>query len=184
MRRLALSVAVFTACAAPVKLSDAQHVPPPVPAPAPPPAPSLLAFVQKSNPGLAPEEAERIARLVEQVAKEYGIDVPLFGAIVRQESHFKTGAKSCRNLYGRRTCDYGLGQVNSFWIDELELDAAKLRTDDLYNLRVAGKILRDVLDRHPEELGYSFYNTADFELRHAYSARIEKYRKQARLAMN
>jgi soluble lytic murein transglycosylase-like protein len=144
----------------------------------------MLAFVQKSNPGLAPEEAERVARLIEQVAQEYDIELPLFAAIVKQESHFKTGAKACRNLYGRRTCDYGLAQVNSFWIDELELDASKLRTDDLYNLRVAGQILRDVLDRHPEELGYSFYNTADRELRLVYSTRIEKFRKQARLAMN
>jgi soluble lytic murein transglycosylase-like protein len=181
VRRLALSVAFFAACASPAKLSEAQHEPPP---PAPLPTPALLAFVQKSNPGLPIQEAERVSRLVEQVAKEFSIEVPLFAAIVRQESHFKTGAKACRNLSGRRTCDYGLAQVNSFWVDELELDAHKLRTDDLYNLRIAGKILKDVLDRHPEKLGYSFYNTADQELRLVYSVRIEKYRKQAQLAMN
>jgi len=134
-----------------------------------------------SNPTLSAAEAERIARLVQTVAEEFNIEVPLFAAIVRQESHFKTGAKACRNLMGRRTCDYGLAQVNSFWVDELELDAKRLRNDDGYNLRVAGKILRDVLDRHPGELGYGFYNTADTALRNAYSLRIEKYRKQARV---
>jgi soluble lytic murein transglycosylase-like protein len=137
----------------------------------------------QSNPTLSAPEAERIARLVETVAEEFKIDVPLFAAIVRQESHFKTGAKSCYNASGRRTCDYGLAQVNSFWVDELELDAKRLRTDDGYNLRIAGKILRDVLDRHQEKLGYSFYNTADEELRLVYSTRIERYRKQARTLM-
>jgi soluble lytic murein transglycosylase-like protein len=143
-----------------------------------------MAFVQAANPKLPKEEADRIARLVEAVAIEFGIEVPLFAAIVRQESHFQSGVKACQNLMGRRTCDYGLAQVNSFWVDQLELDAYRLRTDDLYNLRIAGKILKDVLERHPEKLGYSFYNTADFELRHVYSRHVEKYRKQALLAMN
>ena len=187
MRRLLLSAALITACVTPTKTSDVQHLPAP-PAVAPPPAPpKLLSFVTQSNPNLSASEADRIARLVQQVAEEFKIDVPLFAAIVRQESHFKTGIKACRNMRGRRTCDYGLAQVNSFWVDELELDAKRLRTDYGYNLRIAGKILRDVLDRHHEELGYSFYNTADTELRLVYSNRIERYRKQAKglmLAMN
>lgn len=177
MRRLVLSSALVTACVAPVTLSRDHAAPPPVVVAAPPaPPPTLLAFVQKSNPQLATKEAERVARLVQQVAEENDIEVPLFAAIVRQESHFKSGAKSCRNYQGIRRCDYGLAQVNSFWVDELELDAARLRNDDHYNLTVAAKILKDVLTRHPAEMGYAFYNSADPEMRIAYTRKIEKYR--------
>jgi soluble lytic murein transglycosylase-like protein len=151
----------------------------PIKAQTPRAAPKLLSFVQRSNPNLGTKEAERIARLVEEVAEEFHLDVPLFAAIVRQESHFKTGIKSCRKVEGKRTCDYGMAQVNGYWVDELELDARRLRTDDGYNLRVAAGILRDVLDRHTEKLGYTYYHSADPELRVVYSAHIEKYRRQA-----
>ena len=145
--------------------------------------PTLLSFVQKSNPTLKPKEAERIARLVEEVADEFDIEVPLFAAIVRQESHFKTDIKTCRKVEGRRTCDYGMAQVNSYWVDELELDAKRLRSDDGYNLRVAARILKDVLDRHPGQLGYGFYNSADSEMQAEYTGRVERYRKQVVLAL-
>lgn len=184
MRRLVLFGILAVSCATPAPLSIS--APLPVMAkkeepPAPPPA-VLLPYVAKSNPGLDAKEAERVARLIQQVAEEYEIEVPLFAAIIRQESHFRTGQKACRSYNGIRRCDYGLAQVNSFWIDELELDAMKLRTDDLYNLRVGAQILKDVLDRHNGEYGY--YNTADPDLRLSYVTRIERHKKQILATLN
>ena len=184
MKRLVLFGILVTACAAPSALSI--DVPPPVvqvkKEEAPPAPPVLLPYVVKSNPGLDEKEAERVARLIQQVAEEYEIEVSLFAAIVRQESHFRSGLKACRSYSGIRRCDYGLAQVNSFWIDELELDALKLRTDDLYNLRIGARILKDVLDRHKGEYGY--YNTADPDLRMAYVKRIERHKKQILATLN
>jgi soluble lytic murein transglycosylase-like protein len=182
MRKLIMASALFGACVAPTKIGSSTTVPVVVVAPPPPqPDPAFTEFVVKSNPGLPKPEAIRIARLVENVAQEFEVPADLFMAIVRHESHFKSGIKVCRNLMGRRTCDYGIAQVNSFWVDELELDAKKLRNDDEYNLRIAAGILRGVLDRHGREgrFAYSYYNTADPELRVVYQDKVERYRKVA-----
>lgn len=185
MKRLLLSGTLLTACFTPTATGVDVVPPPAVEIVKEPPAPPvLLQYVKKTNPGLGEVEAERVARLVQQVAEEYEIDVTLFAAIIRQESHFRTGLKACR-VYGNvRRCDYGLSQVNSFWIDEMELDAARLRLDDLYNLRIGAQILKDVLDRHPGAHGYGFYNTADPDLRLGYVSRIEKHRKQIAMMLN
>jgi hypothetical protein len=175
VRRLILTTAVLVlGCAVPKPVEQPPAI---VEAPAVPQP--LVSFVRMSNQGLPAAEAERIAALIFKVSGEFQLDVPLFAAIIRHESHFRTGIKACRFINNRRTCDYGIAQVNTFWVDELELDAARLRTDDLYNMRIAAKILKDVLERHPGRLGYSYYNTADPELRIAYSDKVEKYRRLA-----
>lgn len=142
--------------------------------------PMLTRFVEKTNPTLTPAEAQRIAGIIEKVADEQGIDVILFAAVIRQESHFKNGQKVCHFVNNRRTCDYGIAQVNSFWVDEWELDASKLKNDVEYNITVAAKILKGVLDRSKgDKFAYSLYNSVDPVARAQYQERIEKYRKLA-----
>jgi soluble lytic murein transglycosylase-like protein len=142
--------------------------------------PMLTRFVQKTNAALTPTEAERIAGIIEKVADEQQIDVILFAAVIRQESHFKNGIKSCRSVHGRRSCDYGIAQVNTFWVDEWELDAGRLKNDVEYNITVAAKILKGVLVKGKgDKYAYSLYNSATPEHRAAYQERIEKYKKIA-----
>lgn len=186
MKRLVMFGALVTACFTPTHTAKTSEPPPAAPPPFPQevitvaePPPVLLSFVKKANRELSADEAERVARLVQQVAEEEQLDVALFGSIIRHESNFVTGQKQCQKLSGRRNCDYGLAQVNSFWIDELELDAAKLRYDDLYNLRIGARILKDVLTRHKGPLGYVYYHSATPELQPAYTARVEMFRKAA-----
>lgn len=185
MRKMILTAAVLGACATPASVGNASATLTPSVIIAPPP-PAFQRFVEFSNPGLKKEEAEHLARIIENVAVEHSIPPALFFAIVRQESHFRTGLKACR-LYGNtRRCDYGIAQVNSFWVDELELDANKLRNDNEYNLRVAAGILKGVLTRHGREgrFAYSYYNTADPAFRVAYQTKIERYRKAAESMRN
>jgi hypothetical protein len=142
--------------------------------------PMLTRFIQKSNPSLQQDEAEKIAGIIEKVADEHEIDVILFAAVIRQESHFKNGSKACRSINGRRTCDYGIAQINTFWVDEWELDAKKLRNDVEYNVSVAAKILKSVLQKGKgDKYAYSLYNSADPAARAAYQEHIERYRKIA-----
>jgi soluble lytic murein transglycosylase-like protein len=181
MRKMIMASAIMGACATPASVGNIS-VPPPVAHEAsPPPPPAYQPFIEKSNPGIPKVEAARLARLIEDVATKKGIPPDLMFAIVRQESHFRTGLKACRMYGNTRRCDYGIAQVNSFWIDELELDANRLRHDDEYNLNIATDILKGVLDRHGKEgrFAYSYYNTSDPELRVVYQTMIERHRRVA-----
>jgi soluble lytic murein transglycosylase-like protein len=175
-----MASAIMGACATPASVGNVS-IPPPIVQSAPPTPPAFQPFIEKSNPQIPKAEAARLARLIEDVATKKGIPLDLMFAIVRQESHFRTGLKACRIYGNTRRCDYGIAQVNSFWIDELELDANRLRHDDAYNLNVATDILKGVLDRHSKEgrFAYSYYNTADPELRVVYQTLIERHRRVA-----
>lgn len=179
MRKILTAVVLLALACSPSRVPQEKTAQKPVVA-APHCTPMLTKFVQKTNPQLTPAEAERIAGIIEKVAEENDIDVILFAAVIRQESHFKNGQKVCHVVLGRRTCDYGIAQVNTFWVDEWELDASKLKNDVEYNITVAAKILKGVLDRSKgDKYAYSLYNSSDPDARAAYQERIEKYRKLA-----
>ena len=177
MKRLLIVLTLVAVACSPNKAFQDSTKPVPVAAVCPP---MLTKFVQKTNPKLTQQEAEKIAAIIEKVSDEQGIDTILFAAVIRQESHFKNGIKACHFVNNRRTCDYGIAQVNTFWVDEWELDAARLRTDIEYNITVAAKILKGVLDsKKGDKFAYSLYNSADPVARAQYQERIEKYKKLA-----
>lgn len=80
----------------------------------------------------------RVASAIETVSLEYQLQTDLLVSIAFAESGFKRRQKNCNS---NLTCDHGLMQINTIWIEHYGLDADRLVKDDLYNLRVAGRIL-------------------------------------------
>jgi hypothetical protein len=180
MRKLMVTSALLGACMMPGKIHSS------VPDPLVVTEPRLTEYIAKSNPKLARDEAVKMAWRIEDAAKSKGLDPVLFAAMIRQESYFKSGIKVCYYVNQRHTCDYGLAQVNSLWIDILELDAKKLRNDDEYNLNIAAGVLQDA-QKKCRSLGrysYSCYNSASPVPRKVYQAHIEKHLRIARAMVN
>jgi hypothetical protein len=106
-------------------------------------------FILDTTPRLRrrAEEAGRLAKLIVEAAAEHDLDPRLVAAVVRHESHFRRGLRSCHP----RGCDLGLGQVNELWIEELALDAERLQHDDRYNLRVTARLLAEARLGHEDD---------------------------------
>ncbi len=107
------------------------------------------------SPELPHRRAWRVGWLAEHYSEKYGIDLDLFVAIIRQESSFRSGIKSCwptvRNNSSTVTCDRGLAQINEVWIKTWDLDPDRLQYDDSYNLAVAARILKMLQTEYGDE---------------------------------
>lgn len=86
-----------------------------------------------------------IAFCFEEAGRKYGINSRLLASIARVESNMNPKAL---NLNKNGTSDFGLMQINSFWIKPLALDMDKLISNPCYNTMTGANILRYCLDRH------------------------------------
>ena len=120
----------------------------------------------------------------EEAGKAHGISPELLRSIARVESGFNYKAVN-KNRNGSR--DLGLMQINSAWIDTLNLKRDELITDPCYNVMTGADILRRCIDRY----GYTWeavgcYNAKSKGKREGYSWKIyrelkrEKTRSMAR----
>ena len=82
--------------------------------------------------------------LIEEVSTDSSLPVWLLARIVEVESSGNPTAIH-RNTDG--TTDYGLMQINSFWVDRLQLDTLRLLEPE-YNLRVGAGILKRLIRRY------------------------------------
>jgi soluble lytic murein transglycosylase-like protein len=113
---------------------------------------------------------ETTAFCFEEAAKQYGLNSNLLRSIAGVESRCQPAALH-QNSNG--STDFGLMQVNSFWIDKLGLDPGRLLQDPCYNVMTGAKILRQCVDRY----GYTWeavgcYNAASRDKRVSYSWKI------------
>lgn len=141
---------------------------------------STLQRVEALQPHIDRRRAVSVSQDVDAASSRYGVDPQLLVAIVRQESNFRSGIKQCWVHHPRSgtviTCDYGLAQINEFWIGHWHLDADKLLNDDRYNLMVAARILRMLarLYREDEPLNwYGRYHSATPSLRAEYEDKLQ-----------
>lgn len=126
-------------------LTPNQCIQPPPVEPAPMPKAAITAaYIQKIQP-MDKKRALRLGQSIRRWADHFMIDPLLIAAILKQESDFRTGIKSCtpviRDDKPVETCDHGIAQVNSIWIDTWKLDPDRLVNDDDYNISVAARIL-------------------------------------------
>lgn len=95
----------------------------------------------------------------EEAGQEYQISPQLLESIARTESNLNQRAMN-RNTNG--SLDYGLMQINSYWVRTFDLSSSDLMQDACYNAKVGAWILRQCMDRH----GYNWeavgcYNAAN-----------------------
>ncbi len=81
----------------------------------------------------------------EEAGRKYGINSRLLTSIARVESNMNPRAL---NLNKNGTSDFGLMQINSFWIKPMNLDRDKLISNPCYNTMTGANILRYCLDRY------------------------------------
>lgn len=105
-----------------------------------------------------------------EAGNKYGISPRLLEGIARVESGLDPAAIN-RNKNG--TADYGLMQINSFWLGKLGTTSAELIKDPCYNVMAGAFVLRGCLDRHGENWkAIGCYNASSRTKQAAYSWKI------------
>ncbi len=120
----------------------------------------------------------------EEAGKAHNISSELLKSIARVESDLNSNAV---NTNRNGSTDLGLMQINSAWIDAMNLNRDELISNPCYNVMTGANILRQCIDRH----GYTWeavgcYNAKSKGKRVGYSWKIfrelkkEKARKIAK----
>lgn len=106
----------------------------------------------------------------EEAGREYGINPQLLQGIATVESSLNPTAIN-RNKNG--SADYGLMQINSFWLKKLGTTAEELLKNPCYNVKAGAFVLRGCLDRHGENWeAVGCYNATNRSKQAAYSWKI------------
>lgn len=124
-----------------------------------------------------------------QAGMRYNIDPTLIYSIAEQESSFNPNAINGANRNG--TADYGLMQINSFWLPTLKKFGAKKNHlfDPCYNIHIGSWILAQSFSKWgytqnaigAYNVGFEKTQVKD-RLRKAYAEKIQsKYQKNCRL---
>lgn len=139
-------------------------------------------YIQVVAPHVKEPRARNLARLIYRMARKYELDPITLATIVRQESNFRSDAKNCYVVYRHgtcvHTCDLGLAQINSVWVEKWNLNPCLLTHDDGYNLQVAARILKNLKNRYgmTEPLTwFSRYNSSVDKYRQDYQARLNTF---------
>ena len=102
-------------------------------------------YILTLRPSVGERQARRLGKIIDYWSDFYGVDPDLMVAILRVESNFQGGIRSCWQVhrYGRVeiTCDLGIAQVNQLWIEKWGLDERRLQHDDAYGIQTAARIL-------------------------------------------
>jgi len=102
--------------------------------------------------------------------KNYGINPQLLRGIARVESSLNPAAIN-RNKNG--SADYGLMQINSFWLKKLGTTTEELLNNPCYNVMAGAYVLRGCLDRHGENWkAIGCYNATNRNKQAVYSWKI------------
>lgn len=135
---------------------------------------------QIATKGMTARRARHLARLIEYWSDYYHVDPKLIAAILRQESDFESGIKSCWDVIRHRepavTCDYGIAQVNEIWIEVWNLDPVLLQNDDGYGIAVAARILTRLQKYYGDEPDwYGRYNSAVPSKKAVYLEQLDQF---------
>jgi soluble lytic murein transglycosylase-like protein len=121
------------------------EVPHPDPAAPPPPVPSPAAAIAVKTPG------DAIHALVDQLAGQFHVDPKLAHAVVQVESNYQPDAVSPKGAMG-------LMQLMPSVAREY---GVKNPYDPEQNLSAGLQVLRDLLDRYPEQTALAAYNAGE-----------------------
>lgn len=143
-------------------------------------AQALTEYVRVLNPALSRERSAQLGWRIHAAAKQFGIDPYLMAAIVRLESNFES-VKACWDAPWNKenpiTCDWGLGQINDVWLKTWNLDPEKLLREDMYNLTVMARLLRDLYRQFgaQDSHWYSLYHNNVQHYRDIWEAKLEAF---------
>jgi hypothetical protein len=137
-------------------------------------------YIQVVAPHVKEPRARNLARLIYRTARRYELDPITLATIVRQESNFRADISHCYNVYRRgtcaHTCDLGLAQINSVWVEKWGLNPCRLIHDDGYNLQVAARILKNLKNRYGMKEPLTWFSR--------YNSSVDKYRQDYQERLN
>lgn len=107
----------------------------------------------------------------------YGIDPKILKAIAQVESGENIRAK---HINKNGTVDYGLMQINTYWVERLGLDTMKLLSDPYYSMFWSSYILRTCFDKYGFTVkGLGCYHSLNDDRALTYALKVIKiYTKQ------
>jgi soluble lytic murein transglycosylase-like protein len=94
---------------------------------------------------LAPFVCQAAEFCFEDAGQEFRISPLLLESIARTESSLNPRAMN-RNTNG--SVDYGLMQINSFWVKTYGLSSEDLLNDPCYNTKIGAWVLKQCIDRY------------------------------------
>lgn len=105
------------------------------------------------------------------VGEKYGIDPLLLKSIAIVESSLKPALGFNKN----GTIDYGVMQINTFWVEKWNLNRAGLLTDQVYCVEVSARILKHLFETY----GYNwnavgYYHSPTYERRREYAIKVAR----------
>lgn len=124
----------------------------------------LAGALQVLIPGLA------FAFCFEEAGSRYTLSPELLESIATIESGMNPAA---RNQNRNGSTDFGLMQINSYWIKAANLDRDRLLNDACYNTQAGARVLRGCIDRY----GYTWeavgcYNATSTDKRKNYAWKV------------
>jgi len=106
----------------------------------------------------------------DEAGRNYGVSPALLRGIARVESGMRPDAV---NYNSNGSADFGLMQVNSFWLKALKTTSRELLENGCFNVMAGAWILRDCLDRHGETWNaVGCYNASSHDKRVNYSWKV------------
>lgn len=126
--------------------------------------------------------ASAAAFCFEEAGTIYGISQELLKSIARIESGMNAEVIN-RNANGSK--DFGVMQVNSAWVDVLELSTEKLVSDPCYNVMTGAKILKTCIVRYGytwEAVGCFHANSRNKRVSYSWKILRELRKEKARNA--
>lgn len=140
----------------------------------------VQAYIHRVAPQVRPGRSWALARGIVHAGRHFGINPLLLAAIVRQESNFEPGNRVCylvvRHHQSLPTCDYGVSQVNTVWVDHWHLDAERLVADDGYALWEGARVLAVLQREYGDEPDwFSRYNSSTPGPRQRYAEALQPW---------
>lgn len=120
--------------------------------------------IEELNPHISTVRARYLSKIIYKEAQRYDLDPNIITAILRQESNFEP-VRTCYIVHRHKsceiTCDYGVSQINSIWLQKWGLDPAELTENDAMNIHVAARVLSIIRRQFgAEDFWMSRYNTS------------------------
>jgi soluble lytic murein transglycosylase-like protein len=124
-----------------------------------------------NKPNIDKQKAEKIAKTIKKVRKQYRLPAGILTAILMQESSYRL------NAVNKSSSDYGIAQINVRTAKHFEFDTERLLTDLEYSIEAGAIVLADFYKRygHREKDWFTRYNHSNPEIRGRYLEKLVRW---------
>lgn len=122
---------------------------------------STYCQIRQNYPSLSITYAHELADIIEDASEKYDIPAKIYTAILMQESRYTLDVVACK-----KTCDYGISQINEHTARSYGYDIYRLRNDLRYSVFAGAEVLSwfKINYAHKEDKWWCRYNVGTAKL--------------------